>query len=126
MLCHVCRSSVLPDRLLTPWAKFLSGLQRRFCVRQAVGDPVAPDVGYPEGDPLSTVAMSMSDVIFHGYLQVLKPAARSHSFVDNLAVTAESACVLAKSFQQNLHAGGQYGIATRVASASAPQSRACP
>ena len=78
----------LPDRLLTPWSSFLNGLQRRFAIKGSVSHPLSSAVGFPEGCPLSTVAMAITDALWHKYLEVLEPRICSHSFVDNLAMTA--------------------------------------
>ena len=84
--------------MLTPWSQFLNGVRRRFCIRGTVGEAILSDVGFPEGDPLSTVGMVVADVIFHTYLRVFEPRVRSHSFVDNLAITSADSGALVKSY----------------------------
>ena len=95
-----CAAQVLgiPSRLLQPWSQFLNGVRRRFSVRGTVGEAILSDVGFPEGDPLSTVGMVIADVLFHTYLRFFEPRVRSHSFVDNLAVTSAESGALVKSY----------------------------
>ena len=93
-----CAAQVLglQPRLLQPWARFLGGLRRRFVLRGSVTDALHSDVGFPEGCPLSTLAMAVTDVLFHRYLDVFEPRVHTYSFVDNLAMSADVAGILLK------------------------------
>ena len=79
-----------PGRVLTPWAAFLAGTVRRITVHDSVSQAIPSSCGFPEGDPLSPVAMVLADWIYHRYLQVYAPSVRSLSYVDNLAFTANA------------------------------------
>ena len=86
----------IPEGVLLPWSNFLSGMQRRFVVQHCVSAPAYSKCGFPEGCPLSTVAMCICDFMFHRYLEVFTPSIRSLSFVDNLLGTVESAYPVAQ------------------------------
>ena len=73
----------LPECVLRPWEEFLSRATRRFVVRSCVGRPLLSISGFPEGCPLSTVAMVVTGRMFHQYMQHFAPAAQSLSYVDN-------------------------------------------
>ena len=87
----------VPDRVLHPWRSFLHGVRRRLQVRDCLSEVLMSTSGFPEGDPLSTVAMAIADWIFHAYLHTFSPSVRSLSFVDNLSCVAESVGQLAQS-----------------------------
>ena len=87
----------VPERVLHPWRSFLQGVRRRFQVRDCLSEVLMSTSGFPEGDPLSTIAMAIADWIFHAYLHVFSPTVRSLSFVDNLSCVAESVGQLAQS-----------------------------
>ena len=46
---------------------FLDRVERRFLVRAIISDAVRSVCGFPEGDPLSTVAMATANLLFHLY-----------------------------------------------------------
>ena len=85
-----------PNHVLGPWAAFLTGVQRRFVVRDCVSQPLLSTSGFCEGCPLSPVAMLLADLIYHTYLKVFAPSIRSLSYVDNLAVIGNNCGQLAQ------------------------------
>ena len=80
----------LPRNMLRPWTGFLSRTCRRFRIHQSVSAEVMSTSGFSEGDPMSPIAMILSDWVFHRYLQIYSPSIRSLSFVDNLAFLAST------------------------------------
>ena len=56
-----------PACVLTPWIAFISRVQRRFLMGEAVSTCVGSSSGFIEGDPLSVTAMSVASVLFHRY-----------------------------------------------------------
>ena len=80
----------LPASLVQPWTSFLDGLERRFLIRNAVGQPLRSTCGFPEGCALSTVAMSLVCLCFHAYMDAFSSGAVAQSYVDNLACTAST------------------------------------
>ena len=80
----------LPATLLDPWRLFLGSVTRRFMVRHTVSAPVQSCTGFPEGCPLSPLAMLITDFSYHCYLREFTPQVRCISFVDNWGCTASS------------------------------------
>ena len=85
-----------PACVLTPWIAFISRVQRRFLMGEAVSTCVGSSSGFIEGDPLSVTAMSVASVLFHRYMYHFEPRIQHASYVDNLAVTAESVFLAAR------------------------------
>ena len=88
----------ISDRLLHPWKKFLGSFNRRFEIRGTVGDPMTSSSGFPEGCPLSIVAMLCVNWTFHVYMQVFAPRVCSYSFVDNLTLAALEPALIAQAY----------------------------
>ena len=88
----------VPQWLTSAWRQFLQGVERRFIVRGMVSAAVRSVCGFPEGDPLSTVAMATTNLLFHLYLYHFTPSIRSLSYVDNLAGVAQTAGSLASGW----------------------------
>ena len=49
------------------------------------------DSGFPEGDPLSIIAMLTVDWGYHVYMKVFTPRVQAYSVVDNLTLAAHNA-----------------------------------
>ena len=86
----------LPSTLLAPWQSFLEGMSRRFLVRQDMSDGIRSVTGFPEGDPLSPLAMLLIDWAYHVYAKTFSPAVCCLSFVDNLSCTAPDLASIAR------------------------------
>ena len=78
-----------PKQLLNAWGKFLATFERRFDIRGCIGDSVLSDSGFPEGDPLSIVAMLLVNWGYHVYMKIFAPKVQAFSFVDNLTLAAQ-------------------------------------
>jgi len=88
----------LPPSLVKPWRSFLQATERRFLIRGQVGESISSSSGFPEGCPLSPLAMVLADIAYHTYMRVFAPSARALSYVDNLACTAPSPAGLIHAF----------------------------
>ena len=97
---HAARCVGIPDSLLRAWGSFLGGLRRHFVIRHEVGEPIQSHTGFPEGDPLSTVAMVLVDWCWHLYMHHFSPSCVPLSFVDNLTCLAHDAAELAQTLAQ--------------------------
>lgn len=86
----------LPQPLLLAWNKFLGSFVRRFDILGNLGDEIVS--GFPEGCPLSIVAMLMVNWSFHVYMKAFCPAVSSYSFVDNLTLAAREAALVAQAY----------------------------
>eukprot|EP00435_Cladocopium_sp_Y103_P032314 s106_g8.t1 len=88
----------LPLSLLNAWRKFLGSFVRRFDLRGCVGDEIASDSGFPEGDPLSIIAMLVVNWGYHVYMHQFVPRVQAYSFVDNLTLAARDALVVIQGY----------------------------
>ena len=74
----------IPDAFLQCWQLHLSGLQRRFVVRNSCSGVASSLTGFPEGCPLSCAGMVALDVVWHAFQRHYNPNVTALSFVDNL------------------------------------------
>ena len=88
----------VPGFLIGCWSRFIDGLKRTFVVRGEVGEFISSSTGFPEGDPMSTLAMTIVDWAWHVYMQHFAPSSIPLSFVDNLSCLATRAADLAQAF----------------------------
>ena len=88
----------LPNNLLRPWKAFLTNFERRFDINGCFGEAIRSNSGYPEGDPLSIVAMLLVDWCYHIYTTQYAPRVQNYSFVDNLTLVATSAAPVLQAF----------------------------
>ena len=103
---HIGRSQVfmiaerigMPSSLLLPWQKFLRTFVRRFDIHGSLGEEIPSSSGFPEGCPLSIVAMLTVNWCYHVYMRAFCPRVCSYSFVDNLTLAAREADQLAQAF----------------------------
>ena len=80
----------LPLPVIRAWTAAHCLLQRRFKVRGCVGPPIGSTTGFPEGDPLSCVGMSLVCLAFHAHQLAKAPASLAVSYVDNWEGVGES------------------------------------
>lgn len=87
-----------PPNLMRAWNKFLNQVVRRFDVHSCLGEPLASTSGYPEGCPLSIVAMLTVNWSYHIYMRSFCPEVTAYSFVDNLTLAAAQAHLVIQAF----------------------------
>ena len=80
----------LPETLTRPWLAAITGLRRRFRVRGSVGPAILSNCGFPEGDPLSCVAMCIANTAFHLHMSQTRSPSRTITFVDNYESTSST------------------------------------
>ena len=80
----------MPPQLCDCWGRALSSLRRRFKIGASVGPPRGSTCGYPEGDPLSCLAMVGLTIMMDVYMTLFSGATIITSFVDNLQCIASS------------------------------------
>eukprot|EP00435_Cladocopium_sp_Y103_P012554 s2736_g3.t1 len=78
----------------TAWKHALASLARRFRILADVGPAHFSDTGFPEGDPLSCVAMLGFNMVFDCYLRQYAPQCIPWCFVDNLQLLSTVASAL--------------------------------
>lgn len=81
----------LPCAFVRHWHQTIHLLQRRFLVQGSCSPPLLSSTGYPEGDPLSVVAMLLLNVFMHAYVTDRSGVAKVISYVDNWEVGDSSA-----------------------------------
>ncbi len=76
----------VPSWFISMWKHYLIDFQRYFIVRRCTSLPQLSATGFPEGCPLSCVAMSCIDWLWHIWQHHRVPRALAISYVDNLSV----------------------------------------
>ena len=84
----------LSTKTLVAWENALGGLARRFRIRQDVGPARLSVTGFPEGDPLSCVAMLCFNCVFDAYIKVFAPETIPFAYVDNIQLISSTAAML--------------------------------
>ena len=79
----------VPSWFLAMWASHLTSFARHFVVRREVGPGLYSCTGFPEGCPLSCVAMTAVDVTWHVWQKVHTPRVLPMSYVDNLELLCD-------------------------------------
>ena len=80
----------LPIKLINAWHAAVSGVQRHFVVDGATGPPLSSTTGFPEGDPLSVVAMFLLNIAFHCFMDSSLGTTTTWSYVDNWETSGRS------------------------------------
>ena len=71
------------------WHQALSQLERRFRIANHTGDAILSSTGFPEGDPLSCIAMLAFNTALDTYLKVCSSNVACPVFVDNIQLVAD-------------------------------------
>ena len=88
----------LPLQFVRAWHNSLAQVRRHFIVQGACSEAVWSTTGYPEGDPLSVVAMVLVNIALHSFLSEVCPSADVHTFVDNWEATARDPEVTQRAY----------------------------
>eukprot|EP00435_Cladocopium_sp_Y103_P037022 s2118_g9.t1 len=95
---HLSAHLGFPAGLLNAWQKFLASFQRCFEIQGCVGPLMKSDSGFPEGDPLSIIAMLCVNWGYHVYMKHYVPKVQAFSFVDNLTLAAKEAILVIQGY----------------------------
>ena len=87
-LVSACITLGMPGQIAQAWQKGLGSIERRFNVRGSTGPGIRSTTGFPEGCPLSVVAMFAANCIIHEWLLRKAPLCQLWTFVDNIEITA--------------------------------------
>ena len=87
-----------PASFCEAWHRALGGLERRFCVNGHVGAPLSSTCGFPEGDPLSVVAMYLINIVVHKMGYVQHPEAQIWTYVDDWQLIAQRVDAMLQAF----------------------------
>ena len=88
----------LPLAFIRTWHTAVAGVTRHFVVQGSTSEPIRGDTGYPEGDPLSVVAMMLMNMAMHHMLAFQVPEACTLSFVDNWECKATCSAAVNRTF----------------------------
>ena len=86
--------------VIRPWASALTSIQRRFTIRGSVGPSVMSCCGFPEGDPLSIIAMAIANLTLDRWIAIRYPTIQTWTYVDNI----ETVCSSGTQAQESLGA----------------------
>ena len=90
----------ISPKVIRPWAAALTSVQRRFKIRGGVGPAVMSICGFPEGDPLSIIAMAIANLTLDKWISCRFPRIQTWTYVDNI----ETVCQDGDQAIQSLHA----------------------
>ena len=90
----------LCSSVIRPWTSALCSIQRRFTIRGAVGPPMMSCCGFPEGDPLSIIAMAIANLTLDRWVAIRFPRIQTWTYVDNI----ETVCETGQQAQESLGA----------------------
>lgn len=105
----------IPEHFMQSWHLTISQIERRFVAQGAVSSPLRSATGYPEGDPLSVLAMALLNEGVRRYVEASVDNASAPikiiSYVDNWEI--HSACPeVVRAAERKFHDfAGQTGIA---------------
>ncbi len=89
----------LPAEVIRPWTAALGGIQRRFQIRGNTGQPILSTSGFPEGCPMSVVAMAITNLVLERWMYHKYPTVQTWSFVDNIETLGHTAQDATDTFQ---------------------------
>ena len=81
----------IPEKLYRTWTAAITAMSRRFLANGAVSSAHYSCNGFPEGDPLSVVAMMLINLALSEYMNTRSPLTDCWSFVDDWQLTANNA-----------------------------------
>lgn len=88
----------VPVWFLQLWQSHLKAFTRRFIVHRSCGTGIRSSTGFAEGCPLSCVAMTVLDQLWHAFQTYHVPRALPVSYVDNLELVSPSLPYLLDGF----------------------------
>ena len=80
----------IPLAVVRGWAGAVVACTRRFKVRHSVGPALIAVTGFPEGDPLSVVAMCLVDLALHWSVTSKVPGSCVSTYMDHWKATSSS------------------------------------
>ena len=89
----------LPQELVRAWVGAVTAGTRRFRVRDSIGPPLVACSGFAEGDPLSVVAMTLTDIALQAFVSKQAPGATVTTYMDDWKSTAGSTAQLTAAIQ---------------------------
>ena len=84
--------------IIRAWQGAIGSIRRRFFVRMQPSKGVTSTTGFPEGDPLSVVAMALANIVIHLYLSYRHPSSEMQTYVDNIEILDSDASGVIDAF----------------------------
>ena len=84
----------LSSSTVLAWRNALASLSRRFRIRSNVGPARTSETGFPEGDPLSCLAMLCFNCTLDAYIKIFAPDTIPFAYVDNVQLISSTAASL--------------------------------
>ena len=110
IVAFAARHLGLPLPLVACWHQAVNMVERRFVVDGCCGDPIYSTTGYPEGDGLSVVAMSILNYVTHSMMALSTPGVEVHSYVDNWELVTSQPDQLPGAFEALHSMATDFGI----------------
>eukprot|EP00434_Breviolum_minutum_P008662 symbB.v1.2.007635.t1/scaffold472.1/size199090/5 len=89
VIMHACLLLGCPAPILMAWSGALTGLQRRFQIRNSLGPAEWSVTGCPEGCAMSCTGMLVIDILFHTWIRHQFPLSKPMSYVDDWQVLTD-------------------------------------
>ena len=96
---HAARRLGIDEETLRAWEGAVQQVQRRFFIRQQPSAGVPSCTGFPEGDPLSVVAMAIANIVVHELMSFKHPDVEMQSYVDNIELVGGDAQSITNAFR---------------------------
>ena len=87
-LIGLLRHMGLAPGVITAWTNALHSLERRIRIQRDTGPPRTSVTGFPEGDPLSCLAMLCFNCVLDAYVKHYAPQCVPFSYVDNVQLVS--------------------------------------
>ena len=90
----------LPRGLVRMWHRYIAQLERRFVIWGSTGPPIRSTTGYPEGCALSVVAMAVTNLICHRWMELKLPQVMIVSYVDDWQAMTQSQADALEAYEE--------------------------
>lgn len=96
---HAARRLGIDEGTLKAWEGAVNQVKRRFFIRQQPSAGIPSCTGFPEGDPLSVVAMAIANIVVHELMALKHPDIEMQSYVDNIELVGSTAYSVTEAFR---------------------------
>ena len=100
VIAFIARHLTIPEAFVRNWHQALAKIERRFLIAGCCSDAVYSCTGYPEGDGMSVVAMSLLNFGLHYLVESSLQASEVYTYVDNWELVTTAPQELPNAFRQ--------------------------
>eukprot|EP00438_Fugacium_kawagutii_P014107 Skav225593 [mRNA] locus=scaffold1527:143456:147109:+ [translate_table: standard] len=97
---QIARRLGIDEDFILTWEAAVSSISRRFYVDSQPSEAVFSHTGFPEGCPLSVVAMTLINLATHRWLEERCPRVTMISYVDNIEIIGPTAALTTEAVYQ--------------------------